>query len=435
MPDLPDVSSRLAAARRILWTLAGGLIGWLACLVATVAAVSAVPTYTQPPLTGDLTALGLPVAMAAVLLPATLFLRRSMPWVVVGAGGVLCVLLGLDSLLLLLGAGAVVLQRSRRQSLLASGIAASGTVLAGVRDGLRPWGQTAWAVYSSDDPLLAGPPDLRLQFAVSLGLAMLGGLVILGTAWLVRSRRELGESARARQRAEIRSETLESTATRLEERERLAQEVHDALSHRLSVIALHSGALGEAAREAAPEVSESAEVLRETAQRSLEDLRDLVGALREPAGAGRSRPVDAPAGVPSVGLAALPELVASARSSGATVQATVLVRDAEQASDLLNRAAFRITQEALTNACKHAPDRPIELDLVADPDHGVSIRVANRLGPDSGLPGTGSGLIGMQERAAVLGGELSAGPDGRGSFVVQARLPWQARTDAGVSDG
>lgn len=427
MPDRPDLARSFSLVRRLTWTVVGALLGAMLCVFAVVASVSASPVYTQPVLTGELTSLGALVAFTAVLLPGTLFVRRSRPWVPVLAGAILCYLFGLDSMLLLLGSGAVVLHRDRRQALIASGIASLGTAVAGVRDGLRPWGETAWAVYTMEDPLLAGPPDLRLQMAVSLGIALLAGLAVLGTTWLVRYRRDLGETSRAREEAESRSETLETTTFRLEERERLAQEVHDALSHRLSVIALHSGALGEAAKETDPDVSRSAAVLRENAHRSLEDLRDLVGALREPAGTGRPAAAEEPARMPPIGLAALPDLIGSARASGAWIQTTVMVQDAEQASELLNRAAYRITQEALTNAYKHAPGQPVYVDVTASPVQGVHIRVANGLGADSGLPGSGSGLVGMRERAEVLNGSFSAGPDGRGGYAVQADLPWQAR--------
>ncbi|SDB86589.1 Histidine kinase [Raineyella antarctica] len=431
VPSPADLAQHLPAIRRVVWIVLGGLLGVFACMVTLVGSLSAVPGYqSRTSLDGNLTDLGVLVILAWLLGVATLFLRGRMPWVVVVAGAVLTVLLRLDSTLLLLGAGSVVLRRDRRQGLVATGTAVLLTLLAAVRDGSRPSGHTAWQImFSGSDPALAGAPDGAFRLGVSLGIATIAAVVFLGTAWLVRLRRDLRETGMARAEAETRSEDLETTAYRLEERERLAREVHDALSHRLSLISLHSGALEEAAKDSSPQVSHAAEVLRDNAHRSLEDLRDLVGALREPAGPGRHAAAPEPSHVPPVGLAALPELVTSARSSGAQVQATVMVRDADSASDLLNRAAYRITQEALTNAFKHAPGQPILVDVRADPDSGVSIVVMNRdTDVDSGLPGSGSGLVGMQERADVLGGTFSAGRDGQGSFVVQATLPWQARS-------
>lgn len=429
MLDHSRPTSRWTHLRRLLWIVAGGLLGVLACLVSLVGSLTAASGYTtDTTLDGGLNSIGVLAVLAWLLAMTTLFARAQVPWVTVVAGVALTLLLRLDSLLLLLGAGSVVLRRDRRQGFVASGIAAALTLWAGVRDGLRPWFHTAWGVMFAEDPLARATPDMGFQLGVSLGIATAAALVVLGTAWLVRSRRELGETRQAREEAETRGVRLETTASRLEERERLAREVHDALSHRLSLISLHSGALEEAARGSSPQVAQAAEVLAENAHRSLEDLRDLVGALRKPPGAGRASVTAEPSHVPPIGLAALPDLVGSARASGASVQATILVQDADKASDLLNRAAYRITQEALTNAFKHAPGQPIRVDLSASPADGVRIVVMNRLAPaDSGLPGAGSGLIGMQERADLLGGSFTSGPDGDGSYVVRAFLPWQAR--------
>ncbi|WOP17791.1 sensor histidine kinase [Raineyella sp. LH-20] len=416
---------------RVAWTVLGGLVGILACLVALVGSLSVVPGYqTSADVGGQLTGLGALVLLAWLLAMFTIFVRRSQPWVPAAAGVVLAVGLQLDSLLLLLGGAAVVLHRDRRQGVIASVVAGAITLVAGLRDGLRPWGHTAWVFALGSDPLAA--PDRGLQLGVSVGIAVGAGAVVLGTAWLIRSRRDLGATRRdlgateqARAVAEDRSEQLETTAVRLAERERLAREVHDSLAHRLSLISLHAGALEEAAQDSDPSVADSAEALRDSAHRSLEDLRDLVSTLREPPASGRPAVAGDPAPVPPIGLAALPELVDSARASGVCIEATIMVQDADEATDLLNRAAYRIVQEALTNAVKHAPGQPVRMELTAGPTIGVHLAVRNPQGLDAGLPGSGSGLIGMQERAALLGGILTAEPDGRGEFVVEASLPWQ----------
>lgn len=419
------------AVGRAAWIVVGGLVGILACLIALVGSLSVVPGYqTSPGSTGQLTGLGALVLLAWLLAMGTIFVRRSHPWVPMVAGVALAVVLQLDSLLLLLGGAAVVLHRDRRQGIIASAVAGAVTLLAGLRDGLRPWGHTAWAVLLGSDPLSA--PDGRLQIGASLGLAVVAGIVVLGTAWLIRSRRDLGVTRRdlgatrqARVVAEDRSERLETTTVRLEERERLAREVHDSLAHRLSLISLHAGALEEAAQAGDPSVAGSAEMLRASAHRSLEDLRNLVTALREPPTQDRPSVAEDPVLVSGIGLAALPELIDSARASGVRIEATIMVQDADEATDLLNRATYRIVQEALTNAVKHAPGRPVRVDLTAAPATGVHLTVSNPTGADGGLPGAGSGLIGMQERAELLGGILTAAPDAQGEFVVEASLPWQ----------
>lgn len=435
MPSQSQLLRPLPAIGRVLWIVVGGLLGMLASMVTLVGSHSAVPLY-QPStsIEGETTDIGVLVLLLWFLATASLFVRGRLPWLVVIAGGILTLFLRLDSLLLLLGAGSVVLRRDRRQAIIVTAVAAALSLAAGLRDGLRPWGDTAWQIMFASESGVESTPEPLFQLGISLAIALVACVVVLGTAWLVRLRRDLNATGQAREEAESRSESLETTAFRLEERERLAQEVHDALSHRLSVIALHSGALGEAVKDADPGVSRSAAVLRENAHRSLEDLRDLVGALREPAGTGRPAAAEEPPRMPPIGLSALPDLIGSARASGAWIQANVMVQDAEKASELLNRAAYRITQEALTNAYKHAPGQPVYVDVTASPGEGVHIRVANGLGADSGLPGSGSGLVGMRERADVLNGRFSAGPDGRGGFVVQADLPWQARSDDGLRE-
>lgn len=180
------------------------------------------------------------------------------------------------------------------------------------------------------------------------------------------------------------------------------------------------------------------EVLPGSDHRSLEDLRDPVVALRGPASVRSSAAADGPEVLPAIGLLALPELVGSARAYGVRLEATILVQDADRASDLLDRATYRILQEALTNTVKHAPGQPVRVDVTAAPAAGVHLVVDNPLGhggassgpagPGSMLSGPGSGLIGMQERAALLGGILTAGPDERGHFMVEASLPWQGET-------
>ncbi|MFB9619827.1 sensor histidine kinase [Brooklawnia cerclae] len=414
----------------VVWLVVGALLGAAACLVSGVAAISAEDVYmVSGDPQGELTDVGV-LAMLAVLasLPA-LLMRRREPWIAVAGGALLTSVLRLDSLLLLLGAGAVVVHRDRAEAQVASVIAGLITIWAGVRDGFRPWLQTAWAVYIDPDPLEYGEADQMLQLGISVGIAVLTGAVVLGAAWFVRFRGDLSATREARAAAEHRGDRLEETVSRQDERERLAREVHDALAHRLSLISLHSGALEDAAASSDPAVSQAAHVLRDNAHRSLEDLRDLVSALREPTEGTHPAVPEAPDHEPSIGFGALPDLIDSARAAGVPVDVTVLVQDAGSASDLLDRGVYRIAQEALTNAVKHAPGCPVRFDLRASPATGVHLVVANLLnGVDSGLPGAMAGIIGMQERASRLGGVVRAAPDGRGGFVVDARIPWSSRS-------
>jgi signal transduction histidine kinase len=148
-----------------------------------------------------------------------------------------------------------------------------------------------------------------------------------------------------------------------------------------------------------------------------------------------------------VTLADLPALLERAGATGARVRSTVFVTDAEQAPPALTRAVYRVVQESLTNALRHAPGEDVTVEVHAAPGQGACVRVTNRLsaappaglpaGPPAGLPaglpsapgapdgGGGAGLVGMRERAERLGGRCEAGPVGD-RFVVDAHLPWDA---------
>ncbi|WP_194793126.1 histidine kinase [Raineyella fluvialis] len=248
-----EVPPTLVTVRRVAWTVLGGSLAVLVCLVALVGSLSVVPAYqSHVGLGGQLTSVGVLALLAWLVAMATLFARRAHPWVPMVAGVLLTVVLQLDSLLLLFGAASVVVHRGRRQGAIASTVAGALTLVAGLRDGLRPWRDSAWAAALSSSSPLSATPDPQLQLGVSLGIAFVSGVVVLGSAWLVRSRQDLGETEEARAQAEDRSERLATATVRLEERERLAREVHDTLAHRLSLISLNSGALETAALDGSP---------------------------------------------------------------------------------------------------------------------------------------------------------------------------------------
>jgi len=167
-------------------------------------------------------------------------------------------------------------------------------------------------------------------------------------------------------------------------------------------------------------VRESAELLRTTAHQALEELRGAIGVLR---GDGAE---EAPS-VPQPTLRDIPRLIEQTRRAGAKIDFDMDVTTDAPAA--LGRDAYRIVQEALTNAAKHAPGTATTVRISGDPDRGLSVNVRNRqplrVGAGSGVPGSGSGLIGLQERVDLAGGTISHGSDESGDFVVAARLPWQ----------
>ena len=206
------------------------------------------------------------------------------------------------------------------------------------------------------------------------------------------------------------------------ERTRIAREMHDVLAHRISLMALHAGGLEVRPDLPPAQVRETAELLRSTARQALEELRSVIGVLREEPGKEQVPPVPQPT------LADIRRLVQQTRRAGTEIDFDLQVENADAVPDSLGRDAYRIVQEALTNIGKHAGGSVARVRVTGAPHDGLHISVRNRqpvrseTGP--ALPGSGAGLLGLQERVALTGGTLVHGPDGSGDFVVQAELQW-----------
>jgi signal transduction histidine kinase len=247
-------------------------------------------------------------------------------------------------------------------------------------------------------------------------------LVLLVTVWgmLVRARRQLVVALRERaRRAETEAELRAAQAQRLA-REAIAREMHDVLAHRLTLLSVHAGAL-EFRPDAPPaEVARAAGVIRDSAHEALQDLRQIIGVLRTPGepGGGGDRPQPT--------LATLGSLIAESRAAGMEVVLDDSVTDPESVPAAVGRTAYRIAQEALTNARKHAPGATVTVSLGGGPGRGLTVAVDNPPppGPAGTVPGSGQGLIGLTERAALAGGRLAHGRTGDGGFHLDAWLPW-----------
>jgi signal transduction histidine kinase len=230
---------------------------------------------------------------------------------------------------------------------------------------------------------------------------------VLGSGYLVQRRRQTRHRlAQAQERGTV-----------LTERARIARELHDVVAHHMSMIAVRSETapyrLGDLPDTARNEFGEISSASRE----ALTEMRRLLGVLR-------SDESQLPT-APQPGLADLPELVAAARVAGSevTVDIDATLPELPAATDV---SAYRIVQEALTNAARHAPGAPVRV-MVGRAAGGLSLSVRN--GPcdaPRSEPGAGYGVRGMRERAAMLGGELQIGPDGDGGFEVSATLPLRA---------
>lgn len=247
-------------------------------------------------------------------------------------------------------------------------------------------------------------------------------VIVLLWGMVVRSRRQLVVSLRDRAERAESEQQLRIVQARALERTRIAREMHDVLAHRISLLSLHAGAL-EIRPDAAPaEVAGAAGVIRASAHQALQDLREVIGVLREPAGD------DAPER-PQPTLGELPALADESRAAGAKVRLDVRIDDSAPLPAGAGRTAYRIVQEGLTNARKHAPGTAVRVTVEGAAGAGLTIDVRNPAPvgrPACAIPGTGTGLVGLGERATLAGGNLVHGRTSDGEFALSAWLPWPA---------
>jgi signal transduction histidine kinase len=163
-------------------------------------------------------------------------------------------------------------------------------------------------------------------------------------------------------------------------------------------------------------------VIQANAHRALIDLREVLGLLRNGADGSESRGPERPQPT----LRDVPDLVAEARAAGMEVTLSDQVRDVDAAPDTAGRHAYRMIQEGLTNARRHAPDTPVEVRLSGAPNEGIRLEVRNplRVGARGATGGSGLGLVGLAERATLSGGRLEHETTDDSQFVVRAWLPW-----------
>ncbi|NEB35704.1 histidine kinase [Streptomyces sp. SID14515] len=264
-------------------------------------------------------------------------------------------------------------------------------------------------------------PDPATSFLASVIFGVLLVLLVLSWGMVVRSRRHLVLTLRERaRRAEAEAELRAEQAQRLA-REAIAREMHDVLAHRLTLLSVHAGALEFRPDAPAAEVGRAAGVIRDSAHEALQDLREIIGVLRGP---GDTDEGDRPQPT----LATLDALIAESRLAGMKVTVDNRVAAPQDAPAATGRTVYRIVQECLTNARKHAPGAEVSLTVTGGPGEGLTVEVDNPapVEPFERVPGSGQGLIGLTERATLAGGALEHGPTKGGGFAVRARLPWPA---------
>jgi signal transduction histidine kinase len=244
-------------------------------------------------------------------------------------------------------------------------------------------------------------------------------VIIMLWGMVIRSRRQLVVSLRDRAERAEQEQQLRIAQARALERTRIAREMHDVLAHRISLLSLHAGAL-EIRPDAAPaEVAGAAGVIRASAHQALQDLREVIGVLRD-------EDRDGAPERPQPTIAELPALADESRAAGGKVRLDLQLADPEVPA-MTGRTAYRIVQEGLTNARKHAPGAAVTVSIGGRPGSGLTVYVRNPVragGSGVAIPGTGIGLVGLAERATLAGGRLTHGRTADNDFVLTAWLPW-----------
>ena len=265
-------------------------------------------------------------------------------------------------------------------------------------------------------------------------------VALIGWGAYLRSRAALLDSLRERARRAEAEQARRVAEARAAERGQIAREMHDVLAHRLTLLATYAGVL-EFRPELSPEkIGEAAGVIRSNVREALSELRQIIYVLRDdtaddgaagaPDDAAGSRQEVASLDRPQPSLHDVPELVEQSRSVGAEVRLDLHVADPNGCPRVLGRTAYRVIQEALTNARRHAPGTAVLVAVAGEAGRLLTIDVRNALVAPGGIGaaddadlGSGTGLIGLTERVRLAGGSTAFGPQ-EGEFRLHVVLPW-----------
>jgi signal transduction histidine kinase len=260
----------------------------------------------------------------------------------------------------------------------------------------------------------SGPWWVTLVVVVVITVALLGWGAYIG------SRRELLWTLKNRaERAEAEQE-LRTAQARTNERARIAREMHDVLAHRISQVSMHASALAFRTDLDADQMRSSATIIQDTAHQALADLRSVLGVLRDPESGELLEP-------PQPTYRDVAALVEAVRAAGLNVTYDDRLEDSgTDLPDVIGRTVYRIVQEGMTNAVRHAPGTALRIVVSGSPDDGVSVELRNPLGlRRPATPGAGLGLVGLSERAELRGGTLE-GRREAGAWVLRGWIPWAA---------
>lgn len=259
-------------------------------------------------------------------------------------------------------------------------------------------------------------PDPLLSFTWQMSLNVVLTCALVGWGLFVQHRRQLVLSLKERAvRAEAEAH-LRAEQAQLRAREDIAREIHDVLGHRLSLLSVHAGALAYRPDAPPEDIARAAEIIRESAHNALQDLREVVGVLRAPVGELLPQPT----------LGDVATLVAESVRAGTAVELSTDVTGTVPGS--AGRTAYRIVQEGLTNARKHAPGAAVDVRIAGCAEQGLTVEVGNGAAAagqaPTVVPGPGLGLAGLAERVGLAGGRMEHGATGAGGWRVEAWIPW-----------
>ncbi|MDH6676161.1 signal transduction histidine kinase [Rhodococcus sp. LBL1] len=345
---------------------------------------------------GDHPVLGFWATSVSVVAATTLWWRRQYPIAIACVGVLVCAVSG-SNVMMMLAICTLAVRRHDRWlwAVAAIGVltnATSGFLRAGTDSYLSYLGSSLFSVFT---------------------------YVVLGAYIGLRRKHLEGLHERVRH-AEAEREVRAAQA-RLAERSRIAREMHDVVAHKVSLIALHAGALQVTAAPDAARVHRSAELIADTARAALTDLRSVLGVLRDSSDEDHPDP-------PQPRLVDLPALVAASREAGIPIAENISADLGSPAPSVLALAAYRVTQEALTNIHKHAAGASTTVEIHGRPGGSLTIEVVNSAPADpatpSGLTGSGAGLVGLRERVGLASGTLEHGPTPDGGWRVFASSPW-----------
>ena len=263
--------------------------------------------------------------------------------------------------------------------------------------------------------LLAVQPNQTMSWYVNLLFCVLAAGVYVAMGMYLGARRDLIASLHDRAERAEREQALQVSTARAGERTRIAREMHDVLAHRMSLVAVHAGALAYRTDLSAAETRETAAIIQANSQRALADLREILGLLRD-----TERGIDVTHHRPQPTLSDLDSLLDDERAAGARVTLRSDLEDLDALPESIGRSAFRIVQ--------HAPHAMVTVELTGHPGNGLDLSVRNpvRVGGElNGKDGAGFGLVGLAERAAASHGRFEHGLTRNGDFVLRAWLPWE----------